>query len=175
MGSNYGFSDWLADMQSAWDSSISALPWRVVTFLAVLFVISAIASLFLCIWRSFTFDIAVKEDIVQDRVQCVNSWYCGQDYKTVEIPKEILRIHMLRANLSYHTFWNVSVLGRWRICGEPHNRIYFKVNRFSDNNFDIFRTTKRLFTLYSLSFIWGYPIFLIITLLRMAFKKGPLC
>lgn len=175
MGSNYGFSDWLTDMQLSLDYSISVLPWRLLTTLAVLFAFSAIASLILCIWRSLTFDIAVKEDIVQDRVQCVNSWYCGKDYKTVEIPKEILRKHMIRANLSYHTFRNVVVMGRWRLCGAPHNRIYFKVNRFSDNNFDIFCGIKQLFTVLSLSFIWGYPIFLIITLLRMAFKKEPLC
>ena len=166
---NYGFSDWLTDMRLF----VSVLPCQVMTFLELLLIVSVIVSLFFCISRSLTFDIAVKGDIVQDRVQCVNSWYYGQDYKTVEIPKEILRKHMAKANLSYHTFWNVVIMGRWRLCGSLSNRIYFKVNRFNDSIFD-FRGI-RLLALFSLSFIWGYPIFLIVTLLRMAFTKEPLC
>ena len=167
--SNY-FSDWLTDMQY----TISVLPWHLLTFLVVMLIVSVIISLFLCLWRSLTFSIAAKEDIVHDRVQCVQSWYYGQDYKTVEIPKEILFKHMVKANLSYHTFWNVAVMGRWRLCGEPNNRMYFNVNRFRDDILG-FRSIKKLFAFFSLSFIWGYPIFLILTLLRMALKKEPLC
>jgi len=172
---NYCFSDWLGDMQNFWEFSLSTMPWRLLTFAVVFFVLGVIISLFLCVWRSITFDIATKDDIIQDRIQCPFSWYCGDNYETVNIPKGILRSHMIRANLSYHTFWNVVIMGRWRICGSPSNRVYFKVNRFSDNVWDPFCWLKRLFTLYSLAFIWGYPIFLVITLLRMAFCKKPLC
>lgn len=63
MGSNYGFSDWLTDMQSSWDYSISVLPWRLLTTLAILFAFSTIASLFLCIWRSFTFDMPSRKTL----------------------------------------------------------------------------------------------------------------
>ena len=162
-------------MKLVLENRISELPWRLLTFATFLFLFSTFASLVLAIWRSFTFDIATKDDIVQDRIQCPNSWYCGQDYETVNIPKEIIRKHMLRANLSYHTFWNVVVMGRWRLCGALYNKIYFKVNRFSDSLIDVLAPIKQLFTLYSLSFIWGYPIFLLITLMRMALKKEPLC
>ena len=166
---NYGFSDWFTDMQLLVPVGL----WQLMTFFVFVLIVGAIISLFLCIVRSFVFDIAVKEDIVQDRVQCVNSWYYGEDYRTVEIPKEILRKHMIYANLSYHTFWNVVIMGRWRLCGKLSNRIYFNVNRFSDGVFS-FRSF-RLLNLFSLLFIWGYPIFLVITLLRMALKQESLC
>ena len=170
---NYCFSDWLADTKSFWDFSLSVLPWRLLTFAVVLFVLSVIVSLFLCIWRSLFFDIATKDDIIQDRRQCPNSWFFGEDYEKVKLPKKNAIRYMFYANLSYHTFWNVAVMGRWRLCGVG-NEIYFKVNRFRDNLWDPFFSLKRLFTLYSLSFIWGYLIFLIITCLRLLFCKKPL-
>ena len=54
---NYYFSDWLTDMQSFWEFSLSVLPWRLLTFAVVFLALSVIASLFLCIWRSLFFDI----------------------------------------------------------------------------------------------------------------------
>ena len=177
MGSNYGFSDWLTDMQSNWDFSVSVLPWRLLTFAVVMFVLSAVWSLFLLIWRSLTFDIADKDDIIQDRRNCPNSWFFGEDYEKVdkEMKKSVIRSHMLKANLGYHTFWNAVVMGRYRLCGAPMNRIYFRVNCFNDNLWDLLIYFKRLFTVYSLMFIWGYPIFLVIALIRMKFHKDPLC
>ncbi|MBQ8481863.1 MAG: hypothetical protein IJ532_04965 [Alphaproteobacteria bacterium] len=175
MNSNYGFSDWLADMDNFWEFSLSVLPWRLLTFAVIFFVISVVISLFLCIRRSLFFDLATKDDIIQDRRQCPNSWYFGEDYEKVRLSKIAMCEYMLCANLSYHIFWNVVVMGRWRVCGAPHNEIYFRVNRFSDNNWDIFLYLKRLFLIFSLSFIWGYVIFLIITALRLIFCKKPLC
>ena len=175
MSSNYSFSDWLTDMQRGWDFSLSVLPWQLLTSAVVLFVLSAICALFLLILRSLTFDIADKDDIIQDRRHCPTSWFYGEDYEKIDIKKSAICKYMLYANLSYHTFWNIVVMGRWRICGETYNKMYFRVNRFSEQTWDIFAYLKRMFTVYSLMFIWGYPFFLIITLIRMKFHKDPLC
>lgn len=175
MYSNYTSSDWFFDMQRLQDFCVSVLPWRLLTFAVVLLAISVISALLLCIWRSLFFDIATKDDIIQDRRHCPNSWYFGEDYEKVKLKPEIMRIYLLYANLSYHTFWNVVMMGRWRLCGEPYNHIYFRVNRFSENFLDPFVFFKRLFMLYSLSFVWGYLIFLLITSLRLLFCKKPLC
>lgn len=177
MGSNYGFSDWLADMQYMVENGISALPWRLLTVAAFLFVLSVICSLYLLILRSLTFDIADKDDIIQDRRNCPNSWFFGEDYEKVntEMKKSVIRSYMLKANLGYYTFWNVVIMGYYRLCGTPRNKIYFRVNRFTDRHWDIFASIKQLFTVYSLMFIWGYPVFLVITLIRMKFHKDPLC
>ncbi len=175
MDSNYGFSDWLTDMQSTWDFSISVLPWRLLTVAAMFFVLSAVCALFLLIWRSLTFDIADKDDIIQDRRHCPNSWFFGEDYEKVNMKKSAICMYMLKANLGYHTFWNAAVMGRFRVCGAPSNKWYFRVNRFNDRTWDIFATLKQLFNVYSLMFIWGYPVFLVITLIRMKFHKDPLC
>lgn len=171
---NYVFSDWLADMGNFWEFSLSVLPWRLLTFAVVFLALSVIASLFLCIWRSLFFDIATKDDIIQDRRQCPNSWFFGAEYEKVKLPKGNAIKYMLYANISYHTFWNVAVMGRWRLCGPPLNRMYFHVNDFSNNFLNPFNFLIILFMLYSLAFIWGYPIFLVITLLRMAICKKPL-
>ena len=171
---NYCFSDWLADMGNFGDYSVSVLPWRLLTFAVVFFALSVISALFLCIWRSLFFDIATKDDIIQDRRNCPNSWFFGEDYEKVKLPKGNAVKYMLYANLSYHTFWNTVIMGRWRVCGAPINKINFRVNHFRDNIWDAFFSLKKLFTLFSLAFIWGYPIFLIITLLRMAICKKPL-
>ncbi|MBQ4400031.1 MAG: hypothetical protein II830_01905, partial [Alphaproteobacteria bacterium] len=142
---NYVFSDWLADMGDFWEFSLSVLPWRLLTFAVVFLALSVVVSLFLCIWRSLFFDIATKDDIIQDRRQCPNSWFFGEDYEKVKLPKGNAIKYMLYANISYHTFWNVVVMGRWRLCGVG-NKIYFKVNRFNDNLWDLFFSLKRLFT-----------------------------
>ena len=175
MGSNYVFSDWLADMQSTIDFSLSVLPWQLLTFAVVVFVLCAICAPFLLIVRSLTFDIADKDDIIQDRRHCPTSWFFGEDYEKVNMKKSAIRLYMLKANLGYRTFWNTVVMGHYRVCGAPANRMYFRVNRFSDRTWDIFSYTKRMFTIYSLMFIWGYPVFLVITLIRMKFHKDPLC
>ncbi len=175
MANDYGFSDWLSDMENFWNFSLSELPWRLLSFAVYLFIISTAISLFLCVWRSLRFDIATKDDIIQDRRHCPNSWFYGEDYEKVKLAKKVALKHLLYANLSYHTFWNVCAMGRWRFCGKPYNEIYFRVNRFSDDDWDLFLYFKRLFTLFSLSFVWGYVIFLIIAGLRLIFCKKPLC
>lgn len=173
MDINYFLS--LSDMRDFCDFVISGSLNHLSSFAGRLFFISMSFSLFFCFWRSLSFDIATKDDIIQDRRQCPNSFYFGEDYDKVDLSKRALRRYMLYANLSYHTFWNVVVMGRWRLCGAPFNKIYFRVNRFKNYDLHPFHLIERFFTLYSLSFIWGYLIFLPITALRLVFCKKALC
>lgn len=174
MAVNYFFSEWLFDVKdfSEFFASVWLKNW--LHFAVSLFVVSMILSLIFCIWRSLSFDIASKDDIIQDRRQCPNSFYFGEDYEKVTLSKKAIRKYMLYANLSYHTFWNVVIMGRWRFCGAPFNKIYFQVNKFKNYDWHPFHPIERFFTLYSLSFIWGYLIFLPITALRLTFCKKTL-
>lgn len=77
---------------------------------------------------------------------------------------------MIYANLSYHTFWNAVIMYRYWICGNPWNKIYFRVNRWDNQNWFPFTAAFFQMTmLCSLCFIWGYSIFRLIVLIRMKF------
>ncbi|MBR1825830.1 MAG: hypothetical protein IJ770_04505 [Alphaproteobacteria bacterium] len=161
---NYGFSKWLEDLQIVWQNLPDALVYSVLTVATYLFVISMCFSVIRIFTRSMVFDIAGREDILQDKLQNPHSWYDG----TYELPAENIKKSVNYANLSYHTFWNAVIMYRYRICGDPWNKLYFRVNRWSSNIWFplmamVFQTTM----LCSLCFIWGYPIFYVIARIRM--------
>lgn len=170
---NSGFNQWFENLRIAWQNLPDALVFALLTVATWLFIIS----LFFAIVRIFTqsckFSIAGRNDILQDKLHNPYSWYDG----TYELPTENIKKAMIYANLSYRTFWNAVIMYRYRICGYPWNQIYFRVNRWSDRNWFpittmVFQTTM----ICSLCFIWGYPIFLIISLIRMKLyaRENPL-
>jgi len=169
------FDKWLSDLRFMLANLPDALVYSVLTVGTFLFAVSFCVSAIRIFTRSVSFDLAGRDDILQDKLHNPCSWYDG----TYELPPENIKKAMIYANLSYHTFWNAVVMYRYRLCGEPINRMYFRVNRWSNHDFlpfGLFTTTFRFTMLYSLCFIWGYPIFLIITLIRMKLyaKKQPL-
>lgn len=161
---NSGFNQWLENLHLTWQLLPDALVYSVLTVSTYLFIVSMCFAIVRIFTQSCRFSIAGRDDILQDKLQNPLSWYDG----TYELPKENIKKAVNYANLSYHTFWNAVIMYRYRLCGDPWNRIYFRVNRWSSNNWFpittmVFQTTM----ICSLCFIWGYPIFLVITLIRM--------
>lgn len=170
-----GFEVWQDNLHLAWENFPDAFVYSLLTVGTWLFIISLCFSVIRIFTRSIAFDLAGKEDILQDKLHNPYSFYDG----TYELPAENIKRAMIYANLSYHTFWNAVVMYRYRLCGEPINRMYFRVNRWSNHDFlpfGLFTTTFRFTMLYSLCFIWGYPVFLAIVLIRMKLyaQKQPL-
>lgn len=168
-----GFYKWLESLRFTLENLPDALIFSVLTVGTYVFVISMCFSIVRIFTRSCAFDLAGKEDILQDKLRNPFSWYDG----TYELPAENIKKAMIYANLSYHTFWNAVVMYRYRLCGHPWNKMYFKVNRWSDQDwFLLMMTFFRLTMLCSFCFVWGYPIFLLIVLIRMKVyaKKKPL-
>lgn len=170
---NSGFNQWLENARFAWQNLPNALVFALLTVGTGLFAISLCFAVIRIFTQSCKFDIAGRDDILQDKLHNPYSWYDG----TYELPTENIKKAMIYANLSYHTFWNAVVMYRYRICGTPCNRMYFRVNRWHNRDWfpiqtAVFRTTM----ICSLCFIWGYPIFLVITLIRMKLyaRKNPL-
>lgn len=168
-----GYYRWLEDLRTVSENLPDALLYAVLTVGTFVFVISMCFSVIRIFTRSFALEIAGREDILQDKLHNPYSWYDG----TYELPKENIWRAMIYANLSYHTFWNAVIMYRYRFCGDPWNKIYFRVNRFSSMDFfPLITAVFRMTMLCSLCFVWGYPIFLIIVWFRMKLyaKKKPL-
>jgi hypothetical protein len=170
-----GFEAWLDSLRLAWDSFPDALVFALLTVGTLLFIVSLCLSIIRIFTRSIFFDLAGRDDILQDKLQNPYSFYDG----TYELPKKNIKAAMLYANLSYHTFWNAVIMYRYRLCGAPTNRMYFRVNRWRNHDFlpfGLFTATFRFTMLFSLCFIWGYLIFLPIVLIRMKLyaRKQPL-
>lgn len=168
-----GFYKWLENLRLTWEYLPDALVYSVLTVATYVFIISFCFSVVRIFTRSCAFDIAGRDDILQDKLHNPLSWYDG----TYELPKENIKKSVNYANLSYHTFWNAVIMYRYRICGEPMNRMYFRVNRWSNRDwFPLMMVFFQTTMLCSLCFVWGYPIFYVITRIRMKIyaKKQPL-
>lgn len=161
---NSGFNQWFENLHLVWQNLPDALVFSVLTVGTYVFVISMCFSIVRIFTQSCKFDIAGRDDILQDKLHNPLSWYDG----TYELPKENIKKAMIYANLSYHTFWNAVIMYRYRICGDPWNRMYFRVNRWSNHSwFPLMTAFFQITMICSLCFVWGYPIFLIIALFRM--------
>lgn len=168
-----GFDKWLDGLRLTLNNLPDVLVFSVLTVATYVFVISFCVSIFRIFTRSLSFDIAGRDDILQDKLHNPLSWYDG----TYELPAANIKKAMIYANLSYHTFWNAVIMYRYRICGDPWNKMYFRVNRWSSQHWFPFTAAFFQMTmLCSLCFIWGYPIFCLIVLIRMKFyaRKKPL-
>ena len=154
---NSVFSGWLADILNVW----FAIPYDFRTLLIILF---CMAVLF-CITGTLRIDLADKQDILADKYNDPYSFYDG----TYELPRTNIFKAMCYANLSYHTFWNAVVLYRYRLCLHTCPQIYFRVNKFYELGMVIAHVYViiRPVMFLSLAFIWGYPIFLIVMLIRL--------
>lgn len=168
-----GFYKWLDGLHFTLENLPDALIFSVLTVGTYVFSISLCVSIIRIFTRSLCFELAGKEDILQDKLHNPYSWYNGN----YELPKENIKKAMIYANLSYHTFWNAVIMYRYRLCGHPWNKMYFRVNRWSSMDwFPLMMVFFQTTMLCSLCFVWGYPIFLVIVLIRMKFyaRKKPL-
>lgn len=170
-----GFETWLDHLSLTWESLPDALVYAVLMTGTWLFIISMCFSIIRIFTRSIAFDLAGREDILQDKLHNPYSMYDG----TYELPAAKIKAAMIYANLSYYTFWNAVVMYRYRFCGHPWNKMYFRVNRWSNADLLLVGPLTAIFRLTmicSLCFLWGYPVFLLITLIRMKLysKKKPL-
>ncbi|MBO6281850.1 MAG: hypothetical protein ILA52_02795 [Alphaproteobacteria bacterium] len=163
---NFVFSDLLNDMQYI----LHGVSYRLLLCTFVLFCCIIAVALILCVLKSFSLDLADKQDILADKYNNPYSSYDG----TYELPRTNIFKAMCYANLSYHTFWNAVIMSRFRICMHKCPQVYFRVNCFSSHGFLTIRYPDVLVMMFSLSFIWGYPLFLLIMLLRMGFYSKDL-
>lgn len=163
---NFVLFDWLSNMHDLLHLP-DTLPTSTVVLIGCLFVIAIL----LCVYHSMILDIADKNDILADKYNNPYSFYDG----TYELPRHNIRKAMIHANLSYHTFWNAVIMFRFRACLHKSRQCYFRVNRFSNIKFPHVFVFERPIMLLSLAFIWGYPLFLLITLCRMSCYKKDLC
>ncbi len=163
---NYELSNWLDYMQN----SLHISPWVMLTILTYFFVMCCYGALIICIWRTFSLDLADKQDILADKYNNPLSFYDG----THELTRKNIAKAMCYANLSYHTYWNAVIKCRYRLCLHKCPRPYFHVNHFKES-WNIFSPFSKICMIYSLAFIWGYPLFLIIILLRMYLYRDKLC
>ena len=159
---NYVFFGWISGIRNC----LYELPPGVVIWSVLIFTIAVL----LCIHLSLSMDLADKYDILADKYNNPCSFYDG----TYELPRSNIRKAMIYANLSYHTFWNIVVMCRFRVCLHKCPQVYFRVNRFSELGLPFFVLVRALMFL-SLAFVWGYPLFLLIVLCRMMFYKSDLC
>ena len=166
-----GFDKWLSDLHFMLANLPDVFMYSVLTVATFLFAVSFCVSLVRIFSSSVKMNIAGREDILLDKLHDAYSWSDG----TYELPAKNIKKAMIYANLSYYTFWNAVIMYRYRICGM--NSIYFRVNRWSDCVWlPISSAFFRMTMICSLCFIWGYPIFYVITRIRMKLyaKKKPL-
>ena len=158
---NSVFSDLLNDMQYI----LHALPYNLLFGTVMLFCYSVVAAFLLCVRKSFLLDLADKQDILADKYNNPYSFYDG----TYELPRVNIFKAMCYANLSYRTFWNAVIMCRFRICMHKFPQMHFRVNHFSEYGFFAIAFIEVPIMMFSLAFIWGYPLFLLIMFLRMCF------
>ena len=168
-----GLDKWYESLRFTWENLPDALIYALLSVATLVFIISFCFSIVRVFTRACAFDLAGRDDILKDKLHDAFSFYDG----TYELPKENIKKAMIYANLSYHTFWNAVIMYRYRTCGDPWNRMYFRVNRWNNHNW--FPLTMIFFQytmLCSLCFLWGYPIFWAVTRVRMKLyaKKQPL-
>ncbi len=160
----------LADLLNDMQRILHALPYDLLLGAFALFCYGVIAAFLLCVKKSFTLDLADKQDILADKYNNPFSFYDG----TCELPRINIFKAMCYANLSYHTFWNAVIMCRFRFCKHKCPQMYFRVNRFSNYGFFAVKFIEIPIMMFSLAFIWGYPLFLLIMILRMCFYSKDL-
>lgn len=168
---DYGFSGWLRDMDYVADYLLSGAGfWLLLTFAVIVIAVCMPFSLFLCLKRSFEMSLASAELILDDRRSRADSYYDG----SYRLPDRLIRRYVIVFNLGYGIFWNAVIMGRHRVCNYPAQHIYYRADRFYAPGYWTWPMFWRAVNFVSLSFIWGYPLFLLIVSLRMLHSRKRL-
>lgn len=147
-----------------WVQSLSPIQKVALIILLSSFISFLLFALVACIRSSFNLELIGKNEILEDKKNNPYNLYDG----TRELPKISIFTAMIYANLSYHTFWNVVILQKFR--SSYNNRINNFISLYMTNLPDVNVASQ----IATLGFVWEYPIFLVIMSLRLIFYKGQL-